>query len=154
MTLRPTSAMLCDRAHEWISLRLDGELSQLESVMLDAHLERCESCRRFASEVQAFTRRVRGAELEPVSVPVAVPRRRHVGFAAVRVGAAAAVMLVAVGLGTVFAPAVGREQAPQFSAARLAAADERQLRELRLAQLRLEMTMMQMSRSPQLGHVI
>ena len=153
MTLQPASTMLCDRAHEWVSLRLDGELSQLESVMLDAHLERCDACRTFAIEVKAFTERVREAELEPVPAPVAVPRSRDVAFRAARVTAVAAVMLVAAGLGSVFAPTIDRDHGPAFTTARLAADDERQLRELRRAQLRLETAMMQ-TNPARIGHVI
>jgi predicted anti-sigma-YlaC factor YlaD len=38
----------CERARAWASLRADGELSELESALLDAHLARCASCRSFA----------------------------------------------------------------------------------------------------------
>jgi anti-sigma factor RsiW len=145
--------MLCERAHEWISLRLDGELSQLESVMLDAHLDRCEPCRDFAVEVKAVATRMREAKLEPVPAPIAVPRSRDVAFRAARVSAAAAVMLVAAGLGSVFAPTIDRDQGPSLTTARLAATDDQQLRELRRVQLRLEAAMLQTNEAG-LGHVI
>lgn len=145
--------MLCERAHEWISLRLDGELSPLESVMLDSHLDRCQPCRAFAVEVKAVTMRIREAELEPVPAPVAVPRSRDVAFRAARVSAAAAVMLVAAGLGSVFAPTIDRDQGPSLSTARLAANDDQQLRELRRAQLKLETAMLQTNPAGP-GHVI
>ena len=36
----------CDRAREWVSLELDGELSELGAARLDAHLVRCAACVR------------------------------------------------------------------------------------------------------------
>lgn len=39
---------LCARTRFWVSLRIDGELSQLEGALLDAHLGRCPECREFA----------------------------------------------------------------------------------------------------------
>lgn len=38
----------CERARQWASLRADGELSELESALLDAHLACCDACRSFA----------------------------------------------------------------------------------------------------------
>lgn len=46
---------LCDRAREWTSLRLDGELSPLEEELLDRHLEGCDACRRYAVDVHWAT---------------------------------------------------------------------------------------------------
>ena len=40
----------CDRARAWVSLKLDGELSELEGFMLESHLARCEACRAFATD--------------------------------------------------------------------------------------------------------
>ena len=42
---------LCHRSREWISLRLDGELSELAEKMLESHLARCAACRTFESDV-------------------------------------------------------------------------------------------------------
>jgi predicted anti-sigma-YlaC factor YlaD len=52
----------CERAREWASLRADGELSELESVLLDVHLARCDACRAFAlgAERMAATLRAVG----------------------------------------------------------------------------------------------
>jgi ferric-dicitrate binding protein FerR (iron transport regulator) len=48
-------ADLCDRAREWVSLRLDGELSPLEEELLDRHLELCDECHAFAQDVRWAT---------------------------------------------------------------------------------------------------
>lgn len=50
----------CARARRWVSLRIDGELSELESALLDAHLAVCVDCRAFFDEAQALTRIIRG----------------------------------------------------------------------------------------------
>ena len=44
-SLTPTD---CARAREAASARADGELSELESGALDAHLHGCPACRDFA----------------------------------------------------------------------------------------------------------
>jgi predicted anti-sigma-YlaC factor YlaD len=48
------------RARRWVSLRIDDELSELESALLDAHLAVCRDCRSFADETDAVTRTIRG----------------------------------------------------------------------------------------------
>ena len=35
----------CERAMQWISLELDGELSQLERAALGRHIDGCARCR-------------------------------------------------------------------------------------------------------------
>jgi putative zinc finger protein len=87
---------LCERAREYVSLRLDCELSELEDALLDAHLSRCAACRSFAIATGAMTGELRGARQERPSAPIAVPRRRYASVRALRVGAAAAVLAVAV----------------------------------------------------------
>jgi anti-sigma factor RsiW len=68
---------LCERARVWASLRADGELSELESALLGAHLERCPECRAFARGVDAVARGLRRVRLErPAPLELAVPRRR------------------------------------------------------------------------------
>jgi ferric-dicitrate binding protein FerR (iron transport regulator) len=47
--------VLCDRAREWVSLRLDGELSPLEDELLDRHLELCAECSAFEEDVRWAT---------------------------------------------------------------------------------------------------
>jgi anti-sigma factor RsiW len=68
---------LCERARVWASLRVDGELSELEAALLGAHLERCAECRSFARGVDTVARGLRRVRLErPAPLAVAVPRRR------------------------------------------------------------------------------
>ena len=67
---------LCERARLWVSLRVDGELSELEGALLRAHLERCAECRTFAREVDAVAHGLRRVALErPAPRALPVPRR-------------------------------------------------------------------------------
>jgi predicted anti-sigma-YlaC factor YlaD len=70
----------CDRAMQWISLDLDGELSQLEHAALGRHLDGCAPCRAVSVEVGAFTRLLREAPLVELDRPMVVgaPRRARV----------------------------------------------------------------------------
>jgi hypothetical protein len=90
-------SQLCERARAWASLRADGELSELESALLDAHLERCVSCRSFAVGSEAVAETLRAVPLERPSVPLAPVM--HVGarraWQALRLTAAAAVVVAA-----------------------------------------------------------
>ena len=45
------TGQLCARARFWASLRVDGELSELEGALLDAHLGRCADCSAYAAGV-------------------------------------------------------------------------------------------------------
>ena len=67
----------CDRATQWISLDLDGELSQLEQAGLHRHLAGCARCRAVSAEVSAFTRMLRDAPMVELEreVAYAAPRR-------------------------------------------------------------------------------
>ena len=96
------SGQLCDRAREWASLRVDGELSELESALLDAHLKRCGDCRTFVDDVAGLTRALRAAELEPLTAPVVLPRRTRVSLRTAQMSAAAAAVVAAAGLGSLF----------------------------------------------------
>ena len=91
---------LCERARTWAALAPDGELSELERKLLDAHVQRCSACAYFAVEVAAVASELRAAALQPLPRPLSVPiwRRRPV-YARVRaVGAAAAVAVMALGV--------------------------------------------------------
>ncbi len=92
----------CDRARQWLSLRLDGELSELEQALLAAHLERCDACRTFEAETAALTAALRAAPLERLQ-PIALPRRRRVSARAFQAGAAAAAVVAAGVLGSTIA---------------------------------------------------
>ena len=82
------ASVACDRFREQASLSLDGELSQLERRMLDAHLARCPSCSAFAVEVTAFTEDLRAAPLERPRRPIVVQRPRRIATARLQVGIA------------------------------------------------------------------
>jgi len=96
---------VCERVRGQISLDLDGELSQLERVMVAHHLEHCAGCNTFRDGVVAFTSEIRQATLEAPTHPIAIPRLRRARFelraAALSVGAVAAsiALLLGVGLG-------------------------------------------------------
>jgi predicted anti-sigma-YlaC factor YlaD len=45
----------CERAAQWISLDLDGELSRLEQAALVRHLRRCLRCRSSSASIGGFT---------------------------------------------------------------------------------------------------
>jgi anti-sigma factor RsiW len=92
---------MCERAREWASLRLDGELSELERALLDAHTRNCAACAEYVDEIGAFTMAIRSAELEQLPRPVALPLRHSFAWAtrAFQAGAAtAAVLAITAGL--------------------------------------------------------
>jgi anti-sigma factor RsiW len=91
----------CERVREQVSLELDGELSQLEQVILDRHLTRCAACAAYRAEVAAITRRLREAPLEHPDWAFTLPRRRSATLRVVQVAAAAATIAVAVGIGSI-----------------------------------------------------
>lgn len=89
----------CERARSWVSLDLDDELSELEGAMLRAHTTRCLPCAAFLADTVAITHRLRLAPLEPLPAPVALPPRRRVVGRLAQIGAAAAVAVLAAGIG-------------------------------------------------------
>lgn len=98
--MRHSTGVLCERTRTWAALAPDGELSELERKLLQAHVQRCADCARFSVEVAAVTSELRAAALLPLPRPLSVPilRRRPV-YARVRaVGAVAAVAVMALGI--------------------------------------------------------
>lgn len=91
----------CSRAQAWASLELDGELSQLEQVLLEAHLRSCPACAVRVADMRAFTEAVRAEPLarpaEPVFVQTPVARRSR--SLAVKIAVAATLAALAGGLG-------------------------------------------------------
>jgi predicted anti-sigma-YlaC factor YlaD len=83
-----------------ISLLLDGELSQLERRMLDAHLAQCADCAAYSDDVSSFTDRLRYAPVLAPERRVVVRRPRRAVAARLQVGLVAGLALVALGLGT------------------------------------------------------
>jgi predicted anti-sigma-YlaC factor YlaD len=87
---------LCARARSWASLRADGELSDLESALLDAHLGRCLSCRTFARDTEQIAVALRAARLEAPAPFALRPRQpRRAALRALQVAAAVAVVVTA-----------------------------------------------------------
>jgi predicted anti-sigma-YlaC factor YlaD len=93
------SGHLCERARFWASLRLDGELSELEGALLDAHLARCGGCRSIADGFGASTTALRSAPLARLA-PVALdlPRSPRRLLATVAVAAVLVLGVIAGGL--------------------------------------------------------
>jgi predicted anti-sigma-YlaC factor YlaD len=91
----------CDRARQWASLELDGELSSFERALLENHLAECPSCTQFRAGIGGLTGALRAAPYEPFEgVALARVRRRL----RMRLAPAAAAMAVAaVGLGSLLA---------------------------------------------------
>jgi hypothetical protein len=92
----------CDRARQWATADLDGELSRFERVLLDAHLGECPSCREFAGSIGGITEMLRSAPLESLERTIEIGRlRRRLGL---RLAPAVAAMAVTVvGLGSILA---------------------------------------------------
>jgi predicted anti-sigma-YlaC factor YlaD len=91
----------CDRARQWASIELDGELSTFEGVLLHAHLAGCASCREFHSGIGDFAAALRGAPDEQFEGVQLGRMRRRVSL---RLAPAVAAMAVlAVGLGSISA---------------------------------------------------
>ena len=96
----------CAQACQQLSLRADHELSEFETVLLEAHLAVCADCRAFEKGVTGVTTLLRAVPLGEPIVPFQLPRgrsRANVLFASsLRAGsAAAAVAIVALtGLAT------------------------------------------------------
>src|SRR5437870_2345416 len=72
--------LLCERARRWASLRVDRELSELESALLDNHLGRCRSCCAFARGIEDVAAALAAARLErPAPLALVLPARRRAG---------------------------------------------------------------------------
>ena len=86
----------CERARQWASLRLDGELSELEDTLLEKHLEGCSSCSAFAVGLAATTEAVRAVPLKRPEISyqrferpvIRLPVGRRVAIVAVAAAAA------------------------------------------------------------------
>ena len=137
MSFVPGHSVLCERSREWISLRLDGELSELAEKMLESHLARCAGCRAFESDAVATTRLVRTASLERPERPIALPRGRRLAFVRPAGAAAATAAAVALGLAAFLnLPSSGTLAAPVIRSANADNSDLQLQRGMRAALLR------------------
>jgi anti-sigma factor RsiW len=105
----------CDRARQWASLELDGELSELERSLLRAHLARCPECSGAVAETRAITAAIRKAPAEEPAVPFVLPRRRT-RVRAFQVAVAAATVAIGISLGTVAGTLTGQTSGSSSSA--------------------------------------
>lgn len=136
-------AGVCVRAREWACQQLDGELSDFEGVLLEAHVARCVGCREFSRGIAAITDHVRETSPETPAVLFTLPPRRRLLRNDALIAAVAVVAVSTTGFATVFTlgdlshglPATTPEaissQPPADSEQDLAA-----LRALRVSQLR------------------
>jgi anti-sigma factor RsiW len=128
-----TSGVGCARAREWTSLRLDGELSELESRLLDAHLARCAGCRTCAAELDAVAVSLRSAPAQRLVSGVSVRRAPRRGDLTVGVVAA---LLAAAALAGLDGAVGSKTPTSPFGAAAAADSSPRGLPTTRLAALR------------------
>jgi anti-sigma factor RsiW len=93
----------CERTRLWLSLALDGEISDLEDAAVERHIERCSPCASLAAEFRGITEVLRTAPFdEPrhwFAIPVRRTRRprpmnRRMGLAAALVVSVASVAAV------------------------------------------------------------
>jgi hypothetical protein len=89
---------VCERVRAQISLELDGQLSQLERVMLARHVERCAECGAYRAEVTAATHALRHAPLERFERSISVRPPSRLTAARLQVAVAAMVAFVTLGL--------------------------------------------------------
>jgi anti-sigma factor RsiW len=135
-TMRPTGRG-CDRAREYASLRLDGELSEFERALLASHLERCPSCRVFADDLVGLTDRLRTAPLDQPDLSLSLPRRRFVAVRSIQASAAAAAVVSVVGIGALFGMLHSSASTPSSGPSKFSsmANENRAFRDLRRAVL-------------------
>lgn len=92
----------CDRARQWATADVDGELSRFEIVLLRAHLDACASCREFHAAVGGITKTLRATPLERLERAIEVKRLRwRVRARLAPAAAAMAVAAVVLGSGVV-----------------------------------------------------
>jgi hypothetical protein len=91
----------CERSRASISAGLDGELSEFESLQLQAHLERCQACSEFEASARVTSTALRMAPMEALSRPLVLPSRRKRALG-LRVPSAAAAAVLMVFFGGVF----------------------------------------------------
>ncbi|HEY4414017.1 MAG TPA: zf-HC2 domain-containing protein [Gaiellaceae bacterium] len=129
--LLPALPRGCQQAREGVSLRLDGELSELGSTRLANHLRHCEACSAYAAELEAIADGLRSAPFEhpgpQVLVRGATPRTRIAPLVA---GAAAVIAALAASVGGLLHAPSSTPPESTLSAPALALSDSAILRSL------------------------
>lgn len=128
----------CERMRGYASAAVDGELSEVESARLDAHVAVCGPCRGYAAGLRESARLIRQTQLESLDFPIVLPSRRLRLARTLQVAAAAATLAAAVGLTTM--GGIGQTAHRSATVARSGPASslrpEQELRMLRQASLR------------------
>jgi len=109
---RSASRSPCDRARQWSSLRVDGELSELEDALLEKHLEDCAECFAFDAGLRSTSTLLRTAPSETARLRVELPARSRVSFPVGRRVAVAAIA-VAAAAGSIVGSTLERPAAPR-----------------------------------------
>jgi predicted anti-sigma-YlaC factor YlaD len=86
----------CERIRGVISPSLDGEVSEVERVTVDAHLAACGECRAYAASLAETSRLLRTAPLEELGFPIVLPSHRLRLARTMQLGAAAAAVAATV----------------------------------------------------------
>ena len=118
----------CDQIRGVISESLDEELSQVEGARLGAHLARCAACRAYSAQVAHTAHLLREAPLETLDFPIALPSRRLAIARRLQVAAAAAALLVTVGLSAIVGSVGGGGSGLSVSSASASSAQSAKLR--------------------------
>ncbi len=139
MAIRP-QPHTCDRAREWVSLRLDDEISELEDALLEAHLRRCGACREYEASIRGAVLSLRARPLERMDQPIVVSGRRRALLRPAAVARVAAVVAAVIGVTTVLSTQAAKGPASHGSNTVPVASvpddqDLKQLRTLRMLQL-------------------
>jgi predicted anti-sigma-YlaC factor YlaD len=127
----------CDRAREWASLRLDGEISELEEALLEAHLRRCAACSEYDEMVGGAVLALRAQPLEELRHGVVVDGRRRIPLRVAALAPVAAVVAAVVGVVSVLGTQTAHRPAARTPVPVVATDDNSldQLRALRVMQL-------------------
>jgi predicted anti-sigma-YlaC factor YlaD len=108
--------VVCERTRVYVSLEVDGELSEFERGFLTTHVLRCDDCRAYRSEIHALANHIRETPQETparsVQVPNRVPSRRTSRLARYQLGAAAALAVAVVGTASLVTPAIDEPAIP------------------------------------------
>jgi predicted anti-sigma-YlaC factor YlaD len=110
---RLRTAVVCERTRVYVSLEVDGELSEFEQGFLTTHVVHCRACRAYREEIQAVTKHIRETPQEVparmVRVPAQPATRRATLLARYQLGAAAALAVAVIGTAALVTPTVDRE---------------------------------------------
>jgi predicted anti-sigma-YlaC factor YlaD len=125
----------CDGIRAAVSEALDGELSQVDAARVKTHLAACSACRAYAGGIDGTARLIRNAPLERLGFEIVLPNRRLALARRLQVAAAAAALVVTVGLSAV----VGSVGGGSSVGASSATADNGQPAKLRFTEQELRM---------------